>query len=216
MGFNHPRTGNILAGGSDSDSDGAIEASDDDGAAKASSRPKPDFQKTIVEDSDNELITEDEDDDIPLVQLGTEYLSDSKFEKINSWIQDSPFSKRLSDYSARVKKSPTNANNSVEEVESLLKSDPEDGDPVPSWAAPLPSLSTSRSTFVGERSSKAMLTSLSKDDREDNTTNKSSIIRSELTSQPSRGRIPAWPSSISRGTPSLFTWLNPPPGSSSP
>ena len=188
VGINHLRTGNILAGGSDSDSEGAIGASDEDGAAKESSRPKPDFQKTIVEDSDNDLITEDEDDDIPLVQLGTEYLSDSKFEKINSWIQDSPFSKRLSDYSSRVKKSPTNADNSVEEVESLLKSDPEDGDPVPSWAAPLPSLSTSRSTFVGERSSKAMLTSLSKDDREEDTTNKSSTLRSELTSQPSRGQ----------------------------
>ena len=188
MGFNHPRAGNILAGGSDSD-DGAIAASDDDGGA-AQSRPKPDFQKTIIEDSDNnDLITEDEDDDIPLVQLGTDYLSDSKFEKINSWIQDSPFSKRLSDYSSRVKKSPTEAANSDEEVESLLKSDPEDGSPVPAWAAPLPPLSTSRSTFVGERSSKDMLSGLSRDERETNTTNKSSTLRSsELTSQPSRGQ----------------------------
>ena len=126
----------VLARGSDSDSEGCGEDGD-------KSDQKFVAQKTFVEDSDNDIkddmITEDEDDDIPLVQLGKEYLSDSKFEKINSWVQGSPFSKRLSDYSSRVQKSPNQTgNDSIEVVESLLLSDPEDGDIVPSWAAPLP------------------------------------------------------------------------------
>ena len=149
----------VLARGSDSDSEGCGEDGD-------KSDQKFVAQKTFVEDSDNDIkddmITEDEDDDIPLVQLGKEYLSDSKFEKINSWVQGSPFSKRLSDYSSRVQKSPNQTgNDSIEVVESLLLSDPEDGDIVPSWAAPLPPSSSGNksksTTFQDERSSKALL-----------------------------------------------------------
>ena len=86
-----------------------------------------------------------------------------------------------------MKKSPPAATISDEEAESLLKSDPEDGDPVPSWAAPLP-LSSSRSTCLGERSSKDMMSSLGQAERESSTTKQSSTIHSERTSQPSRGQ----------------------------
>ena len=190
MGFRQPKAGNILAGGSDSD-DGVIESDDEeDHPSSRVNRPKPDFQKTIVENSDNDLITEDEDDDIPLVQLGKDFLSDSKFDKINSWIQDSPFRKRLSDYSSRIQKSPTHVNVSDEEADSLLKSDPEDGSPVPSWAAPLPlsatKASTTGTTYTGERSSKGMLSSLARGGETD-TTRRSSTLHSNQTSQPSRG-----------------------------
>ena len=141
-------------------------------------RAKLDFQKTFVGASDNEdIITDDEDeapdqddkeDSVPDeldVHLGKDFLSDSRFEKINNWVQGSPFRDRLSDYSSRIQKSPTSLlEDSDEEVESLLKSDPEDGDIVPSWAAPLPQSSSKdkSSTFQEERSSRDLLPEHSK------------------------------------------------------
>ena len=152
---------------SDSDGEITLDKSNDD---NFDHRAKLDFHKTYVEasDSDNN-ITEDADhdnldssldDDVPLVQLGTDFLSDSKLEKISSWVRDSPFRERLSDYSSRIQASPLNSSSeSNQEIESLLKSDPEDGEIVPSWKAPLPLQdSFRRNLSQDDRSSKAMLT----------------------------------------------------------
>ena len=163
----------------ESDDDEDDESPDDE--VKRNCKGKLEFHKTFVADSDddadnednvhaNDLMTDDEDDDVPLVQVGKEYLSDSKFEKINSWVQNSPFKERLSDYSSRVRRSPKSNDASHEDVESLLKSDPEDGDIVPSWAAPLPPTSGNKTstTFQDEGSSKAMFSH--KDDDESDVT----------------------------------------------
>ena len=77
----------------ESDDDEGDESPDDE--VKKNCRGKLEFHKTFVADSDddadnednvhaNDLMTDDEDDDVPLVQVGKEYLSDSKFEKIKN------------------------------------------------------------------------------------------------------------------------------------
>jgi len=162
----------ILAGGSDSDSspEKKIQPARLDFTGK--------MERTVVVPSDEEL-TEDEDipvangvdvgrprlasdsdDDVPLVQLGRDFLSDTQFGKIVDWVQHSPFSSKL-ELSRTV--SPGYGDGdcptvSDEEVDSLLKSSPEDGQVRPSWAAPLPELSinTSRGRgSCGDRTSKA-------------------------------------------------------------
>ena len=152
----------ILAAGSDS--------SDDCEEIKRGGSRNP---ATFVTPSD-----EDPDDDVPLVHLGRQFLSDSKFGKVSSWLTKSPFDKKPGTEGSGVPRRTVDS--SDEEVESLLKSDPEDGDVRPSWAAPLPPMSAkkkmshsagtrssdersrkiqsnSTSTFVGDRSSKAPL-----------------------------------------------------------
>ena len=155
----------VLAAGSDSSEEEEEETHDVGGQPGQSAH-----QATFVAASDEE----DEDDDIPLVDLGRKYLSDSKFGNVASWVTVSPFGKKPKDLSQ-----PSQTRESDdEEIESLLKSDPEDGDVRPSWAAPLPvsqnkslqqsvrsskapltTSSTKTSTYVGDRSSKAFLSS---------------------------------------------------------
>ena len=153
----------VLAAGSDS--------SDEEEETK-NAGDRPPHQATFVAASDEE----DEDEDVPLVDLGRKYLSDSKFGTVASWVNVSPFGKKPRDVSQRSQSGQSDD----EEIGSLPKSDPEDGDLRPRWAAPPPvsqnkfnqqssrsskaPLSTSgskTSTYVGDRSSKAFLTTSS-------------------------------------------------------
>ena len=87
----------------------------------------------------NSCLVSDSDDDVPLVQLGRDFLSDTQFGKIVNWVQHSPFSSKLElSKASNDTSSSISQPNSDQEIESLLKSDPEDGDVRPSWAAPLP------------------------------------------------------------------------------
>ena len=152
----------VLAAGSDTS---------DEEETNAGGQPAPAHQATFVAASDDED-DEDDEDDIPLVDLGRKYLSDSKFGKVASWVTVSPFGKKPRDLS----QPPQPQQSDDEEIESLLQSDPEDGEVRPSWAAPLPvsqnkshqqsarsskaplsTASSKTSTYVGDRSSKAFL-----------------------------------------------------------
>ena len=175
-----------------------ILAAGSDTSGEDSDRVQQGRQATLVTASD-----EDSDDDVPLVSLGRQFLSESKFGKVATWVTKSPFEKKPRDEAVRTHK--RRSDSSGEEPESLLQSDPEDGEVRPSWAAPLPprpskpsrnshrdkpqgsgrssgvqtdeTSSNKTSSYLGDRSSKAPLST------EYSSSNKTSIYNGDRSSK---------------------------------
>jgi len=137
---------NVLVGGSDSDD------SPQQAMVPARLQFTGQLERTVVASSDDQVteddtpavrgggVVSDSDDDVPLVQLGRDFLSDTQFGKIVNWVQHSPFTSKLEKSVSKASPDTSNSHReSDDSVSSLLRSDPEEGDVRPSWAAPLPS-----------------------------------------------------------------------------